>query len=103
MDLENIRINAYDFFHSKYYNVKKLNEIIPFTKHKEYCDEVFNKIIESIHTCYDSEYHLDVTEAFSSIEKHGIKVTDNVCDIFDERVRKHISNGKFGKNRSLWI
>ena len=102
MDLENIRINAYDFFHSKYYNVKKLNEIIPFTKHKEYCDEVFNKIIESIHTCYDSEYHLDVTEAFSSIEKHGIKVTDNVCDIFDERVRKHISNGKLYSQYNLW-
>ena len=29
LDLENIRVNAYDFFHSKYYNVNKLNEIIP--------------------------------------------------------------------------
>ena len=24
LDLENIRLNAYDFFHSKYYNVKDL-------------------------------------------------------------------------------
>ena len=102
MDLENIRVNAYDFFHSKYYNVKKLNEIIPFTKHKEYCDEVFNKITEYIHTCYDSEYHLDVTEAFSSIEKHGIKVSNNVCDIFDERVRKHLSDGKLYSQYNLW-
>ena len=38
LDLENIRVNAYDFFHSKYYNINKLNEIIPLTKHKEYCD-----------------------------------------------------------------
>ena len=30
LDLENIRVNAYDFFHSKYYNINKLNEIIPF-------------------------------------------------------------------------
>ena len=102
MDLENIRVNAYDFFHSKYYNVKKLNEIIPFTKHKEYCDEVFNKITEYIHTCYDSEYHLDVTEAFSSIEKHGMKVSNNVCDIFDERVRKHLSDGKLYSQYNLW-
>ena len=40
VDLENIRLNAYNFFHSKYYNVKDLNRIIPFSKHKEYCDKV---------------------------------------------------------------
>ena len=102
MDLENIRVNAYDFFHSKYYNVKKLNEIIPFTKHKEYCDRVFDKIVDYVDTLYESEYHSDVTEAFSSIEKNGIKVTDNVCDIFDERVRKHISNGKLYSQYNLW-
>ncbi len=102
MDLENIRINAYDFFHSKYYNVKKLNQIIPFTKHKEYCDKVFEKINNYIDKCYESKYHSDVIEAFSSIEKHGIKVTDNVCDIFDERVRKHISNGKLYSQYNLW-
>ena len=47
VDLENIRLNAYDFFHSKYYNVKNLNRIIPFSKHKEYCDKVFDKMKES--------------------------------------------------------
>ena len=102
IDLESIRVNAYDFFHSKYYNVKKLNEIIPFSKHKEYCDKVFDKITEYVRECYETEYHSDVTKAFSSIEKHGIKVTDDVCDIFDERVRKHISDGKLYSQYNLW-
>tara|TARA_B100000287_G_scaffold6090_1_gene5902 strand:+ start:11834 stop:13096 length:1263 start_codon:yes stop_codon:yes gene_type:complete len=102
LDLENIRVNAYDFFHSKYYNAKKLNEIIPFTKHKEYCDKVFDEMIKSFSQVNDSKYHSDVIEAFSSIEKHGIKITDDVCDVFDERVRKHISNGKLYSQYNLW-
>jgi hypothetical protein len=102
MDLENIRINAYDFFLSKYYNLNKLNEIIPFTKHKEYCDEVFDKIIEYIGNVYESEYHSDVIKAFSTIEQNGVKVVDNVCDIFDERVNKHISDGKLYSQYNLW-
>jgi hypothetical protein len=102
MDLENIRINAYDFFHSKYYNINKLNEIIPLTKHKEYCDMVFDKIMGYISTVYEGEYHSDVIEAFSSIEKNGVKVSDDVCDIFDERVKKHISNGKLYSQYNLW-
>jgi hypothetical protein len=102
MDLENIRINAYDFFHSKYYNVNKLNEIIPFTKHKEYCDELFDKITEYVSECHESEYHSDITKAFGSIEKNGVKVSDDVCNIFDERVRKHVSNGKLYSQYNLW-
>ena len=102
LNLENITINTYDFFNSKYYNVKKLNEIIPFTKHKEYCDRVFDKISESIDTIYEEVYHHDVTNAFGLIEKNGVKVTDNICDIFDERVRKHISNGKLYSQYNLW-
>mgnify|MGYP001345628382 CR=1 FL=1 len=102
MDLDNIRINAYDFFHSKYYNVKDVNKIIPLCKHKEYCDKLFEKINDYIETCYDNSYHVDVIEAFSNIERKGIKVTDNVCGIFDERVRKHISDGKLYSQYNLW-
>ena len=40
----NVRNNAIEFLSNKYYNVKKLNEIIPISKHKEYCDEVCNRI-----------------------------------------------------------
>ena len=46
--------------------------------------------------------HSEVTTAFSSIEKNGLKVTDDVCDIFDERVRKHISDGKLYSQYNLW-
>jgi hypothetical protein len=102
LDLENIRLNAYDFFHSKYYNVKNLNEIIPFSKHKEYCDKVFDKMKESFSSVCDYEYHTDVTKTFHLIEKNGVKVTDNVCDIFDIRVKKHISDGKLYSQYNLW-
>ena len=102
LDLENIRLNAYDFFHSKYYNVKDLNYIIPLSKHKEYCDKVFDKMKESVSSMMDTEYHSDVIEAFGSIEKNGIKVIDNVCDIFDMRVKKHISDGKLYSQYNLW-
>ena len=88
LDLENIRLNAYDFFHSKYYNVKDLNYIIPLSKHKEYCDKVFDKMKESFSSMMDTEYHSDVTKAFGSIEENGVKVSDDVCDIFDMRVKK---------------
>ena len=102
VDLESIRLNAYDFFHSKYYNMKNLNQIIPFFKHKEYCDKVFDKMKESFSSMMDTEYHSDVTKAFGSIEENGVKVSDDVCDIFDERVRKHISDGKLYSQYNLW-
>jgi len=102
LDLENIRVNAYDFFHNKYYNIKNLNEIIPLIKHKEYCDMVFDKMIESFDTIYETAYHSDAIQAFGSIEKHGVKVVDDVCGIFDERVRKHISDGKLYSQYNLW-
>ena len=102
VDLENIRLNAYDFFHSKYYNMKNLNEIIPFSKHKEYCDKVFDKMKDSFSSVCDYEYHTDVTKAFSSIEKNGVKVTDDICDIFDMRVKKHISDGRLYTKYNLW-
>jgi hypothetical protein len=99
----NIRNNAIDFLSNKYYNVKKLNEIIPLSKHNEYCNDVFNEInipYEAGHT--DDYYMNDFTEAFWSIEKNGVKVSNDICDIFDERVRKHISNEKLYSNYNLW-
>ena len=39
-DMSKVRNNAYDFFYNKYYNVKRLNEIIPILKHKEWCDDL---------------------------------------------------------------
>jgi len=107
-----LRNNAIDFLSNKYYNVKKLNEIIPLSKHKEYCDELSDRISNFV-TDNASEVINDEgwlmrdgshqkTEAFWSIEKNGIKVSDDICDIFDIRVKKHISNGKLYSNYNLW-
>ena len=35
-------------------------------------------------------------------EKNGIKVSNDICDIFDIRVKKHISNGKLYSQYNLW-
>jgi hypothetical protein len=97
----NIRNNAIDFLTNKYYNVKKLNEIVPLCKHNEYCGEVYEKM-DRKHTGENDEYMNDAIKAFGSIEKNGIKVSDDICDIFDMRVKKHISNGKLYSNYNLW-
>jgi len=98
---KNISNNAIDFLSNKFYNVKKLNEIIPLSKHNEYCNDIVksmdNLIIDS-----NDEYMNDVVKAFTSIERNGIKVSDDICDIFDIRVKKHISNGKLYSNYNLW-
>ena len=110
MDLE-VRNNAVDFLSNKYYNVKKLNEIIPISKHKEYCDEVseriidflkkdLNELIEDEGWFYENG-SIEGIQAFSEIEKNGVKVSNDVCDIFDIRVKKHISDGKLYSNYNL--
>ena len=101
INFEDIRINSYDFFRSKYYNVKNLNLIIPLVKHKEYCDKVFDRITENMHQVYEVMY-TEAIDAFYSIERKGIKVSDDVCDIFDARVKKHISDGKLYSQYNLW-
>ena len=98
----NLRNNAIDFLSNKYYNVKKLNEIIPLSKHNEYCSEVYKGMARAYVGGTDDYYMNEFTEAFGSIEKNGVKVSDDVCDIFDMRVKKHISNGKLYSNYNLW-
>jgi hypothetical protein len=98
---KNISNNAIDFLSNKYYNVKKLNEIIPLSKHNEYCSDIYEGMARA-YTGQNDDYMNDVIRAFTSIEKNGIKVSDDVCDIFDIRVKKHISNGKLYSNYNLW-
>ena len=102
--MSKVRNNAYDFFHNKYYNAKRLNEIIPILKHKEWCENLKEQMREVIHiTDIDNhQYGKEATEAFTYIEKNGVKVSDDVCDIFDERVRKHISDGRLYTKYNLW-
>ena len=98
----NVRNNAIEFLSNKYYNVKKLNEIIPLMKHKEYCRNVYyNWPSTKVSAHIQTPYMRDVIKAFGSIEKNGIKVTDDVCDIFDIRVKKHISDGKLYSQYNL--
>jgi hypothetical protein len=108
----NLRNNAIEFLSNKYYNVKKLNEIVPISKHKEYCDELSEEMFEWLQPkvndlindegWFVKDGSTETIEAFSEIEKNGIKVSDDVCDIFDMRVKKHISNGKLYSNYNLW-
>ena len=98
---KHITNNAIDFLSNKFYNVKKLNEIIPLSKHNEYCNDIVKSMDNLIFDSND-EYMNDVVKAFTSIEKNGIKVSDDICDIFDMRVKKHISSGKLYSQYNLW-
>ena len=107
----NIRNNTIEFLSNKYYNVKKLNEIIPLMSHKEYCDEVSVRIGEFLFkdlgqlmkddSWFSNSGSMEPLQAFSNIEKQGVKVSDDVCDIFDVRVKKHISDGKLYSQYNL--
>jgi hypothetical protein len=104
---EDVKNNAIDYMNNKYYNMKNVNYIIPSVKHLEWCDEV-SKDIEQVWAKKDTidfenykQYNEEVVVAFTSIEKHGVKVVDNICDIFDIRVKKHISDGKLYSNYNL--
>ena len=98
---KHITNNAIDFLSNKFYNVKKLNEIIPLSKHNEYCNDIVKSMNNLIFDSND-EYMNDVVRAFTSIEQNGIKVSNDICDIFDLRVKKHISNGKLYSQYNLW-
>ena len=104
---EDVKNNAIDYMNNKYYNMKNVNYIIPSVKHLEWCDEV-SKDIEQVWAKKDTidfenykQYNEEVVVAFTSIEKYGVKVVDNICDIFDIRVKKHISDGKLYSNYNL--
>ena len=98
---KHITNNAIDFLSNKYYNVKKLNEIIPLSKHNEYCNDIYKGMARA-YTGENDDYMNDVVKAFTFIEQNGIKVSDDICDIFDMRVKKHISNGKLYSQYNLW-
>ena len=104
-DMSTVRNNAYDFFYNKYYNAKRLNEIIPILKHKEWCEELerqMGKCVDINKSLGWEDYGKEVTEAFGYIESNGVKVSDDVCDIFDMRVKKHISDGRLYTKYNLW-
>jgi hypothetical protein len=95
-----IKVNTIDILNNRFYNLKNINTVIPIYKHLEYCNKVADEIEQlwekrdkinfNNYLLYDKEAIL----AYYSIERKGIKVSDDVCDIFDNRVKKHISNNK---------
>ena len=58
--------------------ISNLNELIPVSKHYEYCENVFN-LVKS-HIRKNTEYMLKLTNVFFTIEKNGIKL-DKKCFI----------------------
>ena len=95
-----IKVNTIDILNNRFYNLKQINTIIPIYKHLEYCNKVARQIEQlwkNKHKINFDDYLLYNTEAvlaYYSIERKGIKVSDDVCDVFDNRVKKHISNKK---------
>ena len=96
--------NAMNFLYDRYYSLKNINEVIPIYKHLEYCDKI-SKNIESIwddrnKINFDSyeKYNNDATLALYSIEKSGIRVKE--C--FNEKSKRHLSDGKLFTNYSLY-
>ena len=86
---QDVKNNAIDYMNNKYYNMKNVNYIIPSVKHLEWCDEV-SKDIEQVWAKKDTidfenykQYNEEVVVAFTSIEKHGVKVVNNICDIMN--------------------
>ena len=95
-----VKVNTIDILNNRFYNLKQINTIIPIYKHLEYC----NKVAQQIEQLWKNKdkikfddyllYNTEAVLAYYSIERKGIKVSDDVCDVFDNRVKKHISNKK---------
>jgi len=106
--LDDIKCDVIDIFHNRYYNLKNINVLIPIYKHLEYCDKV-SKLLEDVWGKKDSIefdrydiYNNDSILALYSIERNGIEMSDDVLDIFDARVEKHISNNKLYSDYFLY-
>ena len=95
-----IKVNTIDILNNRFYNLKNINTVIPIYKHLEYCNKVADEIEQlwekrdkinfNNYLLYDKEAIL----AYYSIERKGIKVSDDVCEVFDNRVKKHISDNR---------
>ena len=100
LSFDDIRVEAVDIFNSRYYDIRQINAAIPIYKHLEYYDQVAERIEEvwnkrkNIDWDTYEQYNKEAILAFYSIERNGIKVSDNVLNILDKRVNKHLSNGR---------
>ena len=95
-----IKVDTIDILNNRFYNLKQINTVIPIYKHLEYCNKV-TVLIEKLWKNKDKInfddyllYNREAILAYYSIERKGVKVSDDVCDIFDNRVKKHISDNR---------
>jgi len=68
---------VYKYFYNNFIELDDINNIIPITKHYEYCEELFDKIKTYFPVKYPEELQFlnnKASIAFLGIEKNGIKI-----------------------------
>ena len=104
----------FDFYERTHPNLNNLNTTIPIMKLIEYCDQLYDSVhsllVSPGETLYNipaywdvyTKYNNDAIDAYSQIEQYGIRVNDKILDVYDQRVEKHISNGRVYSDYNLF-
>jgi hypothetical protein len=71
-DFDGCESNIISDFYSRYSHLKNINELIPISKHYEYCESVYELI--NPYLTKNSDYINKLIDVFFKIEKEGIKL-----------------------------
>jgi len=69
------------YFQNKYPEYKKINKLIPISKHYELCENIYNNVKHNFDKelpSYFEFYNNKATLAFFGIEKNGITINENI-------------------------
>ena len=69
------------YFQNKYPEYKKINKLIPISKHYELCENIYNNVKHNFDkelSSYFEFYNNKATLAFFGIEKNGITINENI-------------------------
>ena len=105
---DDIKVNTIDIMNNRFYNLKNINTVIPIYKHLEYCNALAAKIQhiwekrDKINFTDYLSYNKEAILAFYSIERKGKKVSNNIQEVFDSRVGKHMTNNKLYSDYFLY-
>ena len=69
------------YFQNKYPEYKKINKLIPISKHYELCEDIYNNVKHNFDKelpSYFEFYNNKATLAFFGIEKNGITINENI-------------------------
>jgi hypothetical protein len=87
------RTNVHEYFYQKFPNNKKINKIIPVTKHYEKCENIFKEVKNIVNKplpdCFNF-YNKNVTNVFWFIEQEGININPGLVKEYF-----NLSNGEF--------